>query len=492
MLGVHVFDALPLSRSRFHDDDSRFAAMFDAVCDAVAREPLLPAYGRGYVSSSQARLALDKGLRALISSRLRLAQLLREDEPVAWLTGDITKYGTPRLYEYLTDEHDVEEIGTEELLRLLGERFLEQQDDKWIAKLYAFLHRAGTSAYDLDDVPLIRLKDGTHVALDDDADPVAFLQRRGNRVSRTQSGQRCASPGQHWSSSSCWACWSSIASTRSSRDVIPKYRIRGEIDESRYVADLREIVDAHHAASPDRKRRLTDALCKVYFVRAVDTGTGELSFAKPGDVYLPTKQLRALFDGVPSVQFPDRPRGLRQQDLRTLLEACGVSETLAVVEFDNLRRFTELERRQMRGKNGPLGDAKQEELTDSKFRGLKQLLQHLPSLSAEGAAARAGLLWEALCEAAERPGQPGFRVNYRWWYYSKRRTLRTISASVSMLKDTAWVPEESGRLPPTTSGRVRKPWLEGGPLPGVAHQVQTTRAAVEAESTGRGGGRGPR
>ena len=100
----------------------------------------------------------------------------------------------------------------------------------------------------------------------------------------------------------------------------------------------------------------------------------------------------------------------------------------------------------MRGKDGPLGDAKQEELTDSKFRGLKQLLEHLPSLSAEGAAARAGLLWEAMCEAAGRPGQPGFRVNYRWWYYSKRRTQRTISASVSMLKDTAWVPDESGRL----------------------------------------------
>ena len=48
-LGVRVFDAIPLSRSRFHDDDNRFAPMFDAVRDAIARERLLPAHRRGYV-----------------------------------------------------------------------------------------------------------------------------------------------------------------------------------------------------------------------------------------------------------------------------------------------------------------------------------------------------------------------------------------------------------------------------------------------------------
>ena len=445
MLGVHVFDALPLSRSRFHDDD-RFTAMFDAVHDAIAREPLLPAYRGGYVSASQASLATEKGLLTLVS-RPRLAQLLGEDGPMAWLTGDITKRRTPALYDYLIEAHDIEEIGTSGFLWRLDEEFLAGQDDKWIRRLYEFLNRQRPEHYQLYDVSLIRLEDGTHVAPGHGA-PAAFLpttEEQSSAQDTVRSAVCDSKPALAFLKSLGLSEFKRIDGII--RDVIPQYRIRGEIDESRYVADLRKSVDAYCAASPDRKRLLTDALRKAYFVRALDTGTGELSFTKPGDVYLPTKQLHALFDGVPSVLFPDRPpRGLRWQDMEALLEACGASRMLAVVEFDNLRRFTESERRQMRGKDGPLGDAKQEELTDSKFRGLKQLLEHLPSLSAEGAAARAGLLWEAMCEAAGRPGQPGFRVNYRWWYYSKRRTQRTISASVSMLKDTAWVPDESGRL----------------------------------------------
>ena len=142
---------------------------------------------------------------------------------------------------------------------------------------------------------------------------------------------------------------------------------------------MRKIVSAYHAASPDRKRRLTDALRNAYFVPAVDVGSGELSFERPGKVYLPTKQLRALFDGVPSVLFPARsPRGMSQQEVGTLLEECGSSQVLAVVKFDNLRRVSECERRRLRGNDGPVGDAQQEEFTDSKFRGLKELLEHLP------------------------------------------------------------------------------------------------------------------
>ena len=175
MLGVHVFDALPLSRSLFHDDDSRFAAMFDAVRDALAREPLLPAHRGGYVSASNAKLTPDKGLRDL-TSRPRLAQLLGEDEPVAWLTGDITESRTPKLYDYLTDEHGIAEIDTSYLLELLDKQFLESQDDKWIRRLYEFLNRQRPESYYLrDDLPLIRLEDGTHVALGYGDDPAAFL-----------------------------------------------------------------------------------------------------------------------------------------------------------------------------------------------------------------------------------------------------------------------------------------------------------------------------
>ena len=447
-LRVRVFDAIPLSRSRFHDDDNRFAPMFDAVRDAIARERLLPAHRGGYVPATQAWLAPEQGLRNLIS-RGQLAELVGADKPVAWLAGDITKRRTPALYDYLTEEHDVEEIDTEGLLWRLDEEFLAGQDDKWIRRLYEFLNRQRRQHDSLNDrrseLPLIRLEDGAHVALHDEH--VAFLPTEGRSSPRDTvrlavCDSKPALEFLKWLGLSEFDRIDAII-----RDVIPMYRKKGKIDESRYVDDLREIVDAYHAASADRKRLLTDALRNAYFVRAVDVGTGELSFQRPGDVYLSTKQLRALFDGVPSVLFPNRPpRGLRGQDIEALLEACGASRTLAVDQFDDLSRLRPGDRRRLRGKDGPRqGRAKRERLSDSKFRGLELLLESLSSLPAEEARDRAGLLWEVLREGVRRPGRPGFRATYSWFHYTPR-VVEVDSASALLLNEKAWVPEGSGQL----------------------------------------------
>ena len=174
LLGVHVFDALPLSRQRFAG--GFFEPMFDAVREAVASEPLLPAHRGGYVPASQARLTDEPGLRNLVSRR-QLADLVGEDEPVAWLAPEITGDETRDLHRYLTGEHGVRELNAENLLLWLDKPFIEAQRDSWIQRLYGFLGREDTESYDylLNDAPLIRLEDGTHIQPGRGAAPVAFL-----------------------------------------------------------------------------------------------------------------------------------------------------------------------------------------------------------------------------------------------------------------------------------------------------------------------------
>lgn len=74
LLGVHVYEALPLTRPQ-SDADTRFApyveaALFEAVHHALANEPLLPAHRRGggesWVPASQAYLGTPE-LRNLVS-----------------------------------------------------------------------------------------------------------------------------------------------------------------------------------------------------------------------------------------------------------------------------------------------------------------------------------------------------------------------------------------------------------------------------------------
>ena len=454
MLGVHVFNALPLSRSRFHDDGSLFAPMFDAMHEAVAREPLLPAHRGGYVSASQARLATELGLLNLVS-RSRLAQLLGEDEHIAWLAGDVTKRRTPALYDYLIEEHDIEEVGTSDLLWRLDEEFLAGQDDKWIRRLYEFLSRQRPGRYQHYSVPLIRLEDGTHVARGY-GDPPAFLPTEG--LSSPQDTVRPAvcnsKPALAFLKSLGLATFDHVDAII--RDVIPRYRKPVEVDEVQYATDLRDIMDAYQAASPSRERQLTDILRKTSFVRAVDTGSGELSFAKPSDVYLATERLQALFEGVPSVLLVGEQ--WRSEQVTRLLTACGIPRRLATVESTQRRSYqrglfrsqrwkpfgiTHEKRLAMRRAGGQtkITAGRLEVVTDREHRGLSKVLKRLSTLPAEDAAQRAALLWDELSAAPKE----GFEGTYTW-FRQKQYTQAFESTSVNLLNSEAWVPSESGRL----------------------------------------------
>ena len=468
LLGVHVFDALPLSRSRFVEDRP-FAPLFDAVKDAVAREPLLPTHLGGPVAASQARLTPSPGLRNLVA-RARLAELVDANEPVAWLSGDIRRNTT--LYAYLRREHGVEEMTAASFLGSLGKRFLEAQPDGWIRRLYEFLHRErGKDAAlgrALDDAwgipPLVRLEDGTHTESGDWSGDHLFLPTDPpSGLSNTVLPAVC-------DSEPALAFLKSLGLSEPDLvdelipDVVPRYRDQGAVDPSAHPDDLRRIVEVFNGASRSAREWLAEALQETFVVRAVDAGTGEPSFVRPRDVYLRTRRLHGLFNGVSGVLFPARPpTDVRASDVMSLLEACGAWRTLAIEEseasvisgwhskdYQVLGGLSPQERRAMRWAAGQreITDGKTETVINRQFRGLKELLEHhLPTLPAEEAAGRAGLLWEALRDAAETPGQPGFKGTYMW-FRNRQWSTRFDSASVRLLNEKAWVPDGSGSLQP--------------------------------------------
>ena len=459
LLGVHVFDALPLSRQRFAG--GFFEPMFDAVHEAIRSEPLLPAHRGGPVSASQACLTDESGLRNLIS-RQRLAELLDEDEPVAWLAAEITREKTPKLDPYLTNEHGVRELDTEGLLQRLDKPFIEAQPDQWIQRLYEFLGRGDTDSYDylllLDGMPLIRLEDGTHIEWLW-GEPVAFLP------TEPPSGYPNTVRPAVCKSKFARAFLRSLGLSEPDqvddlvRNVLPKYSEGNDVNQREYAADLRQSLDVF--GSREQRGRLTDVLREAPFVRAVDAGTGALSFVRPADVYV---GLDDLFNGVEGVLVAAKPpRGVRQREMTELLEACGASPTLEVRESAKRHRYgndwgsaasgrdwspygiTYDDRLRMRraARQERITKDSTEVVTNREYRGLSALLEHLPTLPAEDAADRAKLLWQALSAAPN----DGFAGTYTWAYYTPY-TRQFNSTSVRLLNETAWVPDRSGGLQP--------------------------------------------
>jgi hypothetical protein len=126
-------------------------------------------------------------------------------------------------------------------------------------------------------------------------------------------------------------------------NVLPKYHAdQVSVGDDEYAADIRRILAAFQTDSTSQRDKLTEALEKTHFVKAVDGGDGAKVMAEPGAVYLATERLKELFEGVGGALLVDNSyECLRGQEARQLLEACGVSRYLRPISVrpDFLRRL---------------------------------------------------------------------------------------------------------------------------------------------------------
>lgn len=444
MLDVAALRCLPLDREKF-PKGSRFAPMFDAVRQAFQDEALLPTFDGGHVTAQQAKLARTQELRELFSQEQVSA--LFGSEVAAWLSGDITQDKAPEIRQYLMRELDIEEIRPEKLVPSLTKEFLEAQSDEWVLRLYEFLSgQEKALRRHLDTIPLIRLDDGTHVVARENGKAKAFLPSAIATSFPTMRRAVCATPEVR-----LFLISLGITEPDPVDDVIwnllPKYQ-QQEVDvgDDAYAADIERIRAAFNTDSSAQREKLRSALRDTTFVMVVDTGDGKGYVAKPGEIYIATDRLQQLFAGVPDILIVDNEYDcLRGEDIRDLLVSCGASRYLipeaapsglGPSEKAQIRREAGLERASW--ENPP---------EDFTLRGLTQLLEFLPTLKPEEAAARVKVLWEALADLEAR-GTAAFYGSYKWGYSHETKTARFDAAFVRTLNQVAWVPNTDGELVP--------------------------------------------
>ena len=222
--------------------------------------------------------------------------------------------------------------------------------------------------------------------------------------------------------------------------VLPKY-CKEEIDiaEADYEADVERILKAFDTDSAKQQDKLIATLKKVKFVRAVDAGGGSKRYAKPDELYWPTKRLKNLFDRVEDVLFVDDSQAcLRGERVRGLLERCGAVGYLRPISDDTL---SSEERGELRKGQPRTSDS----VKDRTLMGLEKLLAILPNLDVDRQKYIAELLWNELAHLKERRGESLFTGIYAWFYHY-RREEEFDAAFVQQLKTTSWVPGPDGKL----------------------------------------------
>jgi hypothetical protein len=441
MLDAAALRCLPTDRTKF-SEGAMFAPVFDAVRQAFLDEALLPRFDGGFVSARQARLARTQELRDLFSAEQ--VALLFGAPGSAWLSGEITQDKAPELRRYLLQELKVPEVTPEQIVPRLGKQFLEAQTDEWIGKLYGFLDGQKALADRLAAVPLVRLDDGTHVVARAAGRALAFLPSAIETSFPTVRHTACATPAAR-------SFLISLGLTEPDPvddviwNVLPKYkRARTGDEQAGYADDIARMLKALDTDSKAQREKLLGALRETPFVQVVDTGGGKSSASKPGNVYVATDRLKALFAGVRGVLVvDDAVECLRGEPVRDLLVACGASRYLAPVQITSALSPDELT--QMRIGAGLERATWNLPVENFTVRGLNEVLGTLSSLPPLDARARAEVLWEALADLEGR-GTGAFYGTYRWGFAQQSKTVRFDAAFVQQLRRSSWVPDAAGDL----------------------------------------------
>ncbi|HEY1057856.1 MAG TPA: DUF3883 domain-containing protein [Limnobacter sp.] len=444
MLDVAALRCLPLDREKF-PKESRFAPMFDAVRQAFQEEELLPTFDDRHVTAHQAKLARTQELRELFNPEQ--VAVLFDSEVAAWLSADITQDKAPEIRQYLMRELDIDEITPTKLVPNLTKVFLEAQSDEWVLRLYEFLSgQEKVLRPHLGTIPLIRLDDGTHVVTRENGRAKAFLPSPIATSFPTMRRAVCMTPEVR-----SFLIALGITEPDPVDDVVwnilPKYQQQEvEVVDEAYSADIERIRTAFNTDSTAQKEKLRSALRNTTFVMVVDTGDGKGYFAKPGEIYIATDRLQQLFAGVPDILIVDNEYDcLRGEDIRDLLVSCGASRYL--IPQATSSGLGHSEKAQIRREAGLERASWESPPEDFTLRGLAQLLEFLPTLKPEDAAARAKVLWEALADLEAR-GTAAFYGSYKWGYSHETKTARFDAAFVRTLNQVAWVPNADCELVP--------------------------------------------
>jgi len=176
-LTVSLLETLPIEMQYF-PEENMFYPIANRVRKALLVQELLPADNDSeFVSAKNAKLASDDKLRKLLTYN-QLKELHQHRNGIKWLSATIKK--NSKLYTYIMEELNVDEIDAEQFVKLITDEFIDMQTDDWLIKFYNFLKIKSNiwkkSDSILRQIKFLRLEDNTHVLpFENDGTPNAYL-----------------------------------------------------------------------------------------------------------------------------------------------------------------------------------------------------------------------------------------------------------------------------------------------------------------------------
>jgi hypothetical protein len=303
LLTADALQALPLDAARF-PAGSMFRPLFDAACDALTAEALVPAAGGGYAPAVDLLLAGSPEVLGLLDPG-QLGVLCGAGRPVRFADAAISERRTPVLWRYLRDEIGLDEVTPEAVVTRVTGEFLGEQDDRWITRFYHFLAGHPSLWPAAGAKPVIRLEDGRQVApLDGQGRPAVYLPGPAPSslptVKRAIAEDAAARP---FLAALQLTVPDVVAEVL--QIVLPRYDglDLAALDPAQHDADLERVARALDEAAAGQRQELLSRVTATPFLIGENTASGERALRPPPLLYQRTKDLETYFEGNPDAWF---------------------------------------------------------------------------------------------------------------------------------------------------------------------------------------------
>jgi len=297
------------------DENNIFYPIVKAVRDALKEQELLPDDNGTFVSAINAKLASAEWLRKLLKEK-HLRVLYKTDQPLKWLSGDITERGKSNLWNFIREQLKVEEVTPDSFARKIDETFLSNRSDDWMILFYKnistipALWKKGDGHWNspgpLRNRGIIKLQDGSFVKpFNDDNSPNAYLS---NEMDAETSLPIVKIEISKEDKVLQFLKDLGIPEVDIVEEVIervlPKYTPGlpiVSIDD--HENDIVKIERAYLTDSQEKKRRLKEKLQTTAFIRAYNPTLKESAYRQPSQIFFLNAILQLYFSGNPAIWF---------------------------------------------------------------------------------------------------------------------------------------------------------------------------------------------
>lgn len=441
---VSLLEALPIRMNDF-PEDGMFYPIVEVVRDALMDQELLPADDGTFVSARNAKLASAEWLRTLLRDE-QLMQLFKTENPLKWISGEITERAKHDLWKYIREDLKVEEITPDSFARKIESSFFEKQTDDWMIAFYKYLSGqealwrsprwVGDTGGLLRGKPILRLQDNKQeVPFRPDGMANAYLPPPEETdfpvVKRQIVENEQAAEFLRRLDLSEPDVFDDIVER-----VLPKYMRQdvSSITPHEHAMDIKKILRAMASDSKAGKKKVLRAAKNTPFLKAVDQNDN-VSFKKPGEIYFPNEKLKTYFSGSHAVWFLDETVGEKAWNELDVESKPRFMKILIDLPWDEKSRLRSSQ-----------GHTKDIETIDYELDGLESFLVRF-KIENSPVAEHSLILWNFLLEHLKVTYYYSFyEGEYKWFYYHER-SARFDARWKRQLLIHAWLPMEGDVRP---------------------------------------------